>query len=288
MNNRTYNLSIPTDKGFWGRECEICNKYFKIDSNKIKSDLYCPYCGEHQQNDNLWTTEQRKVVNKTAHQIGKRIIEDEIEKMFKNVSRSNKNITYKPGTRTQISKPITHLEKEVDTEIECSSCKMVFQVFGIFGFCPGCREDNLLIYEANLNLLLQEIDNSTDSNRALRHAYNDLVSTFESYCKRVSEKNNLDFVNFQNLKDTKKFFKKNGFDIYSGISEKEKIIIKRVFEKRHTFQHSKGKITQKYIKNIPEDYKLIDTIAILSKQEFLAATKIIKKLINNITNNYYS
>ncbi len=147
---------------------------------------------------------------------------------------------------------------------------------------------NILIYEANLNILLQEIDDSRDSNRSLRHAYNDLVSTFESYCKLVSEKHKLGIVNFQNLKNTKDHFKKQGLNIYESISDKEKTKIKRVFEKRHAYQHAKGKITTEYIKNIPEDSKLIDTIAELSKNEFVESVDILKKVFRNITNKYSS
>ena len=283
-----YKISFPTDKGFWGRECNICNKYFKIDSEKIKDNLFCPYCGNLQPNKELWTKEQNEVGRKIAYQVGKRYIEDEVGKMFKDIFNNSKTITFTPGSRTKITQPSTHVEKEVDTEIKCPTCDMTFQVYGIFGFCPWCKEDNILIYEANLNILIQEIDYSKDPNRSLRHAYNDLVSTFESYCKLVSEKHNLGVVNFQNLKNTKDNFKKDGLNIYNGISGIEKIKIKRVFEKRHAYQHAKGKITAEFIKNIPEDSKLIDTIALLSKTEFLEGVEILKKVFRTITNKYSS
>jgi rRNA maturation endonuclease Nob1 len=281
-----YKISIPTDNGFWGRECRVCNKYFKIDANKIKTDMFCPYCGELQQNDNLWTKEQTESVNEIAAQVGLRYVEDELEKMLQNIARGSKFITYKPGVKTQVHTPIKHLERDVDTEIECPQCTMTFQVYGIFGFCPGCGEDNILIYEANLNLLIHEIETSADLNRSLRHAYNDFVCSFESYCKKVAEANNLGFANFQNLKNTKELFKRHETNIYAGISDKEKTTIKRVFEKRHAYQHSQGKITQAFIKEIPEDYLLINTIANLSKDEFLEAVIVLKKILKNITGKY--
>jgi Zn finger protein HypA/HybF involved in hydrogenase expression len=286
MGNISYKISIPTDKGFWGRECKSCDKYFKVDANKIQANMFCPYCGQTQPNDNLWTKEQKETVDKIAVNVAKRFIEDELEKMFKDLSRNSKVMTYKPGAKTQIPNPVSHLEKEVDSEIECPSCSMTFQVFGIFGFCPGCKEDNVLIYEANLNQLIQEIDTSKNSSRSLRHAYNDLVSTFEAYCKKVASKNNLGSTNFQNLKDTKDLFKESGLDIYSEINYDEKIQLKRVFEKRHSFQHSNGKITEKYTRNVPEDSKLLNTIAVLSKEEFLEGIVVMKKILKNITNKY--
>lgn len=288
MSNLTYKISIPTDNGFWGRECKLCSKYFKIDSNQIKEEMFCPYCGELQRNDDLWTKQQEKEVNRIAGQIGKQILEKELDKMLKGIVSGSKHMSYNPGSRTQITKPLSHLEKEVDTQLECPKCKMKFQVYGIFGFCPGCRADNVLIYEANLDLILQEIDNSSNVNRSLRHAYNDFVATFESYCKRTSEKHKLGSVNFQNLKNTRKLFKKNGIDIYKGLSDLEKTSIKRVFEKRHAYQHSNGIITQEFIKNVPQDSKLLDTIATLSRDEFSNAVNVLKKMLKNITDKYGS
>ena len=66
----------------------------------------------------------------------------------------------------------------------------------------------------------------------------------------------------------------------------EKTKIKRVFEKRHAYQHVKGIITSEYIKNIPEDAKLINTLAALSRIEFTEGVEILKKLFRNITNKY--
>ncbi len=288
MKNFTYKISIPTDNGFWGRECKKCEKYFKVDSDQIKDEIFCPYCGEKQENDDMWTQEQENVVDKIADQVGMRFVEDELDKMFKKLAGGNKNMTYKPDRKTQISKPNTHLEKEVDSEIECPSCETRFQVYGIFGFCPNCKEDNILIYETNLQIILNEIENSSNPKRQLRHAYKDLVTTFELYCKRISKINDLGTANFQNLLNVKKFFKKQNVEIYAGIDYSEKLILKRIFEKRHAYEHSTGEITERYIKNVPEDSKLIGQIAVLSTDEFTNGIKIIKKVIKNIREKYSS
>lgn len=285
---RTFNILIPTDEGFWGRECQSCGKYFKIDADDQKETLYCPYCGTNRNNDEFKTKRQEETIGEITNQIGLRIVEDRVDKMFKNFARTSKSITYKPGKRTRVKQITQHLEKEVDTEIECSNCDTKFQVYGIFGFCPGCGEDSVMIYETNLQIILNEITNSYNPNRALRHAYKDLVITFALYCKRVSRIYQLGEANFQNLLNTKKLFKKYDLDIYDGISHSETIVIKRIFEKRHAYEHGPGKITEGFIKNIPEDAKLLGKIAKLSIEEFTEGVKIIKKVIGNIRNKYSS
>lgn len=204
---KSFNISIPTDGGFWGRECQSCRKYFKIDADDQKETLYCPYCGVNSKNDDLDTKQQEDAIDEIAGQIGLKIVEDELDRMFKNLARKSKTITHKNGKKTRVKQLTRHLEKEVDTEIECSICATKFQVYGIFGFCPGCGEDNVMIYEANLKIILNEINNSNNPKRYLRHAYKDLVTTFELYCKRVSRIHQLGEARFQNLLNTKKFFK---------------------------------------------------------------------------------
>lgn len=287
MNTLNFQISFPTDGGFWGRQCKQCGKYFKIDADKIKPELYCPYCGELQPNDNLWTMEQTQQATEIATSVGQRYIEDELEKMFKSTFRNSKFIKYTPGRKTIPRTSVTrHLEKPVDSEIECPICKLKFQIYGIFGYCPSCREESLLIYETNLQIIIQEINSASDKTRALRHAYNDVVSTFEGYCKLVAKRSGLEDTNFQNLTSTKKLFKKYQLDIYRDISESEKTTIKRVFEKRHAYQHAQGLITEKYIQNIPQDKKLLDTKAQLSVSELTEGIDVLKKILRIITNKY--
>src|SRR5262245_60012088 len=70
--------------------------------------------------------------------------------MFANVFRGSKNITYKPVPRP-IKRTVraNYVERELDTEFECAECAIRFQVYGIFGYCPGCSCENLQIYDAN-------------------------------------------------------------------------------------------------------------------------------------------
>lgn len=280
----TYTLSIPTDNGFLGRECSSCNRYFKIYLDDKKEHLYCPYCGTHQPDDDTWTKAQQQVIDKVAEDFATKFVEDELDKMFGRLARGSKHMKYSRGTkRTIVQPPTHHLETKVDSEIKCSSCKTRFQIFGIFGFCPGCKEDNINIYEVNLQIIKDELEKSQDNQRALRHAYNDVVSTFENFCKKVADRKGLQGnANFQNIKNTKDFFKDANIDIYKNISEVEKIEVKRMFEKRHLYQHGNGTIGDKYVKNIPEDRELLGTIATLTKEEFLKGVEIVKKILKTL------
>jgi plasmid stabilization system protein ParE len=142
----------------------------------------------------------------------------------------------------------------------------------------------MMIYDANIKIIKQEIDLSDNPNRALRHAYKDLVSTFEFYCKNTAKKLELGNINFQEIKGTRKFFRKSKYkiDIYSDITERGKIDVKRVFQKRHAYEHHNGEISERYIKELPEDRNLLGQKADLSYSEFENGAKIVRKMLQPI------
>ena len=289
----TFKISIPIRNGFLGRECNNpdCKRYFKIHQNSLKDEMYCPYCGLLFNKNELWTQNQLKYAQENAKEEAMAHVSNELsnmlEKTFGKQSGSNKksflniSVSYKPGSpyRKKYISPPT--EKEVDSEIECSECKAKFQVYGIFGYCPLCKCDNIMIYDTNISIILTEIENASNKNRALRHAYNDLVSTFEDFCKKRNKTQ--EKYNFQNLDSSKKFFKDAyGINLFDGFKKDEVLIIKRLFQKRHVYQHNKGVIDQKYIDVITEDVSLLGQVAPLDLEEFRDATTGIREILLKI------
>jgi hypothetical protein len=288
----TFKISIPTQNGFFGRECNnpACKRYFKIHQNSLMDKMYCPYCSLLFNKNELLTHEQLKYAQKNAEEEAMAHVSNELdnmlEKTFGKQSGSNKkgflniSVSYKPGSpyRKKCISPPT--EKEVDSEIECSECKAKFQVYGIFGYCPLCKCDNIMIYDTNISIILAEIENASDKNRALRHAYNDMVATFENFCKKKNQTEKK--YNFQNLDSSARFVKDIfNKDIFDGLQNDEILTIKRLYQKRHVYQHNKGVIDQKYIDVIPEDVSLLGQVAPLDIEEFRNATTVMRKILLN-------
>ena len=97
-----------------------------------------------------------------------------------------------------------------------------------------------------------------DRDRQLRHAYSDLISTFEVFCNHKAKSICQEQGNFQVLFDARKYFKTHaGVDILANISGDDLLALRRVFQKRHVCIHAGGEITDRYVKMIPEDSKLL-------------------------------
>jgi len=269
---KTFKIEIPTDAdGFVGRACDApgCKQYFKIYVPDHGDHLYCPYCGVQFSRNELFTSQQLKYAKKAAIEEARVYAIDEFQKMMKNAFRGSKHITYKPGSPPH-KRPVRpqYVEREVDAEFQCTECSIRFQVYGIFGYCPGCRCENLQIYDTNWANIKRKLDAEPDKDRQLRYAYGDLVSTFEVFCSRKAKRITQETGNFQVLFDARRFFKEHaGVDILANVTGTDLLALRRVYQKRHVCTHAGGEITDRYVKMIPEDAKLLGTQVVLTAQE---------------------
>ena len=287
-----FQVSVPTDEGFIGRSCgnSQCGKYFKIKLDSIQDNMFCPYCGLQFSREQLWTKDQEALFRVATAEQAKELMYAEIDKMFGDLARKtrgNKHFTFKHKPVSYRAKSIhpTYQEKPVDSEIVCTRCQFPFQVFGIFGYCPGCGSENLRIYDANLEIIKQEITNSTNKQRALRHAYGDTVSTFEIVATARAVAITHDTTNFQDLYGTRKFFKKRtGQDIFDGIEIPKIRQLQRLFQKRHVYEHNNGIMGSRYVQKMPEDAHLKDQAAVLSVEEWELAATTLRHILDRLVN----
>lgn len=286
-----FTVNLPTDKGFLGRECNnpACKRYFKVHSDFLKDEMYCPYCAEKFSRNELLTKDQKAHLRNVAVEKGRELVHNEIANMFKDLARKNSGnkyvkFTYKSAPYSARTVTPHYREQKVDSELVCPECNTHFQVFGIFGYCPGCRTENLRIYDANLEIIKREVSSSTDPQRALRHAYADLVSMFELFCKNKAKLITTETTRFQMLFETRKFFKKFlNVDILDGLSTPDLLSLRRVFQKRHSYEHYDGIIEEKYVREIPEDANLLGQKAELSLDELITASTALRIVLDKLT-----
>lgn len=278
-------VTFPTDEGFLGRACNNpnCGKYFKVHENSLKDEMYCPYCSESFHKEDLLTKDQTNYIEEVAKEEAEQFIHEEFQKMMRRTLRGNKFLKFESGRRRKKNIRPNYQEKKTDSEFTCPYCECNFQVYGVFAYCPGCKEENLLIYDANADFILKEIENSSNKKRALRHAYSDIVSAFEIFCKKKARDVTSKETNFQDFYKTRRFFKRQlGIDILNELTDKEELTFKRIFHKRHVYDHNDGIISEKYIRKIPEDNDKLGDKAELSIEEFKIGVQVVRKVLSRI------
>lgn len=284
----SFTVSVPTADGFLARECNssTCGRYFKVHESSLADQVHCPYCGERFHKNDLFTKQQAKHVEAQAVEKAKEEVFGQIDKMFGKMARQFRSgpvtVKHKPMRYRARRVSATYCDQEVDSELVCPTCDTQFQVFGIFGYCPGCATENLQIYDANIAIVRQEVASASDKDRALRHAYSDLVSTFEGFCRK-SAPPELENTNFQDLFVARRAFRTHcGVNILEGLASESLLALRRVFQKRHVHIHNNGKISERYVRKIPEDSALLGMNAPLSIDEFEIAASALRTVIDHV------
>lgn len=286
-----FSVSLPADSGFIGRSCgnADCGRYFKVHLDSLRETMYCPYCGERFSKNELLTKDQEEHITEIGLEKAREYVFSEIDKWSRSMSRrfrGQKGVTWKHKPIRYRAKPISprYQERQVDSELVCSECGFPFQVYGIFGYCPGCRSENLWIYDANFEIVRREISASPDPQRQLRHAYGDLVSTFEGFCSAKARSITTEPGNFQELFSTRKFFRKKlGVDIFERLGDGDLLVLRRVFQKRHVCEHNQGIISEQYARKMPEDAKLIGQQADLSLEELESGAALLRGVLDKLS-----
>lgn len=245
--------------------------------------MHCPYCAASFSNDQLWTNDQLEYVRGVvAHKVLPDIV-DEFRRMMRDTFKGP-NWTFKSGGPTpRPPMPVPPTEKAVDSELRCPDCAVRFQVDGIFGYCPGCRSENLRLYDANLEIIRREVAGGAAPERTLRHAYADLVSTFEIFCRKEAATTSISPARFQNLGAARQAFLNGlGVDILAGLAATDNLALRRAFQKRHVWEHNDGVIDQRYVSEVPEDAALLGQKAPLSLDELELAAHAVRQVLETL------
>lgn len=280
----SYPIKIPADnKGYTHRLCPDCITKFGIRSidKDFPDFIYCPYCDRSGVLPDFNISEQFEY----AKQEGLRQIKYDVMKELQNSmasafsgSSSNKyvKVSFKPAILHHEPAP-TLIQSEIPTDMACSSCRGLYEIYGIASRCPFCSTEDIKILDANLALIEKELD----SDRALRQVYNDLVIAFQNVCRFYALVGST--TNFQNIAQAEQYFKDNfSLDLLDGIEAINLNDIRTAFEKRHKEQHTGGIVDQKYVNILGLDNSLIGQKVSYNKDELTSALKALVVVSNNL------
>jgi len=243
--------------------------------------MCCPYCGLNFDKSKLHTSQQAAHIKEAAKAEALFFARQKLQEMLKDVARESRGtLSYKPSPIFKQHVSPRYKERQIDTQLTCPQCNCRFQIYGIFGYCPSCEESNLQIYDTNWEIIKREIASAANQERALRHAYSDLVSAFELFCANKAKRFNVVVPSFQILFDARRFFKESaGVDMLAQLEASELLALRRVFQKRHVAIHGGGIIGERYVKMIPEDRLLLGKKVEMALAELELAAAATKKAL---------
>jgi Zn ribbon nucleic-acid-binding protein len=269
-------VSLPTDeKGFTGRECPRCTRYFKV---KFGTGLHatvchCPYCGYAGNHKEFDTKDQIEYAKSVAvKKAFESIIEPELRKLeesFKELERATRGGLIQIKVKTQgypRALPLSHYqEKKVETHVACDNCGLEFAVYGVFAGCPDCGKLNaLIVFRKSIEVArkrIQLLDSTKDAdlqNAILEDALTSGVSAFDALGKALQSHYPEIFPKkpknlFQNLDALSRALAKSvRKSLPDLIGEEDFSVLSNMFQVRHIFEHNLGVVDDDFVRKVPD------------------------------------
>ena len=295
-------VRIPADGNrFTGRECPRpdCEGYFKIElGTGLKGDglpCHCPYCGHVAGHDQFWTKEQFQY----AKSVAMRKITDAIHKDLKELEFDHKpegafgigfSMKFEAGRQPPIH---YYREKQLETEVVCTSCTLRYSVYGVFAFCPDCGQHNSIqILDKSLEVIGKMLEMATTAEtvlaeRLIENALEDCVSTFDGFgrelCRVHANKARTpakaEKMNFQNLEHARKgFLDLFRIDLFATVEPEEWRAAVVAFQKRHLIAHRLGVVDHDYVNKTGDTHAVVGRKTVIDADEVKRLAKTINRL----------
>jgi hypothetical protein len=245
-----YMVFIGSDsEGKYGHECPVCKSYWRDESGAN----FCPNCGVRAEVQDFLTTAQRAYVAQYCEKMRNALAADADGEYIIDmdaVADAAGDAAEKP--------PFYYAEQSQQNKFDCNACGSFNDILGIFGYCSRCRTRNDLqeLAQKAIPAIRERINKGGPHEACVR----DVVAAFDSLVGRyVGEltrqipltqrrRNRLESRRFHNLGsvavELKEIF---DIDILDGLKPEDVEFAKRMFYRRHVYEHRGGEADEKYI-----------------------------------------
>jgi Zn finger protein HypA/HybF involved in hydrogenase expression len=262
-------VTLPRDeRGLTGRQCPKCEKIFKVKTGTGLTGenlpCHCAYCGHVAAHDHFFTKEQIEYVRTVAVRHFGELLHNELKKLeFDTGPQGPLGLRISMKLDPHSPGPIRYYyEPQLETDVICEKCTLVYAIYGEFAFCPDCGSHNsIVILNKNVEfvgkmLTLAEVQEPDFAQRLVGDALENLVSAFDGFGREVclvaapksSNPDKARDVRFQNLVGANSAVQKLfAVDLVSFVSPDEWRFICKCFHKRHLLAHKMGVVDDDYI-----------------------------------------
>jgi hypothetical protein len=303
-------VKLPVDEnGLTSRRCPNadCKSIFKV---KFGTGLkgtnlpcHCPYCGHISEQSDFNTPEQIEYAKSVAIQQITSAIQRDLEAWGRELERSTRNgiISMSVDVTGHIHPIHYYQEKQLETQIICENCTLVYAIYGVFAFCPDCGVHNSLqILEKNLELVEKELALSlSGENKELEQiliddALENAVSAFDgfgratcvAFASKAVDPDKAKEISFQNISGARQRVQGTfNFDIAAIIDNTQWELIIRCFQKRHLLAHTMGVVDEEYITKANDSSAIVGRKIVIRSDEVKDLVKLLAIVGKNFHHN---
>ncbi|MBC7427661.1 MAG: hypothetical protein H7336_03555 [Bacteriovorax sp.] len=289
-----FSIFIASDvEGKFGHECPECKGYWRSSGPSAIKQTTCPYCGVLGDGFQFLTKGQRIYIERCCQLIGEKL--DSPESCEASISMDE----VADSAGRDVEKPtFYYAEESQQKRFNCISCECYNDILGRFGYCSRCGKHNgLSELSEELNRIKQKIISSGEFENCLREAVAIFDSVGRSYSKQfagripMTEKRTKEWERklFHSLDGIAEALD-NNFDIglFKGFHPDDKQFIRKMFLRRHVYEHNGGVVDDRYIKE-SGDVSVRSGQAIRESSDVVNRTiALIEKMGKNLDEGFHS
>jgi hypothetical protein len=246
--------------GKFGHVCPRCQKHFRTASIPSEYPLTCTYCGLRTESFRFLTAAQkdyiRHYINTLFDGMGS-IAPDSESEIVIDMDR------IADATSADPNKGFYYTSITQQTEFHCGACNSYNDIRGCYGYCASCgtRNDVAVLEESIKGIRQSLIDGSLPPSNAVKLSISEFDSALRDYARQMSiripmkkdRRDKLERLLFHNLDIFVQIFTEYfGINLLRGLGSK-KAFIKKMFQRRHIYEHGSGVADSRYIEESHDD-----------------------------------
>jgi hypothetical protein len=250
-----YQVFIGSDsEGKFGRQCVACCGYWRSELGQ-----FCPYCGFRGEVIQFMTDGQQSYVQQWCAALAKALMTEVggqyVIDLDAVADAADAALPEKPA--------FYYAEQGQQNTYNCDSCNAFNDILGTYGYCTRCgtRNDLHIFGEKTVPGIRSRINSGGPYEACAKEA----VAAFDSFIGQYADQlvkrvpmtpgrkarlEKMRFHDFQTVeRDMREIFDIN---ITNNLTDDDKAFAKRMFHRRHIYEHRGGEADQKYINDSGE------------------------------------
>lgn len=285
-----YQILIGSDShGCFGHSCPRCQGYWRTHG---RMKLICPYCGLKANFHDLLTDGQRRYVSSFCEMISEKLFSDQDGEFVIDMDHLADEVL-----KSSEKPAFYYAEESQQHKYKCNKCKTYNDILGKFGFCSGCGE------RTEWEIARKEIQKTRDSAVQTQN-FNDclcaLIRNFDSiggsyinvlikmvplHPKRKSLFDNKRFHNVEQVQENiKTVF---AIDLRENIKDADYDFLKRMFHRRHVYEHKGGVVDQKYLDDSCDNTVRLNQAISETMESFHNSATILQTMLDNLHKGFH-
>ena len=242
--------------GLFGHRCPECREYWRSRTVPETWNITCPYCGTSAETFHFLTAEQVRFVRAVCALAVEAYANDHVGQYVIDMDPVADRVAAKPDQRPSFY----YTEQSQQHRYTCDACGASDDILGRYGYCSSCgTRDDLQELTRDIEAIQARTRERHAAKEPLERAVVDAVSAFDSaarqYAKQLTARvpmrpercEALGDVLFHNLKKAEVLEPWFGIDLFKGFATSDVEFIRRVFLRRHVYEHDGGQVTQRYL-----------------------------------------